>query len=147
MDLRLLAQVLSRHRGVVAIGLVLVGLLTVLSVVRITSSGVSYRQQEKWQTSAKLLVTQAGFPEGRVRAGANPDRFIGLAYLYASFMDADPVRTLIERNPETAGEQVSANAVVKGNGSYLPIVAITGIAATANRSAELTAKATNALLG
>ena len=56
-------------------------------------------------------------------------------------------RAVIERNPKTAGEQVTASAVVvQGIGAYLPIIAVTGIAATAPRSAELTAKATSALL-
>ena len=147
MDLQLFGRVLWLHRVIVGFGLVLVCALTAFSMLKYTDGHFAYRQQEKWQTTSKILVTQSGFPEGRVAVGDDPDRFVKLAYLYASFIDADPVRRLIEQKPFTDSEQVFANAiVVEGSGASLPIIDITGIAATAPRSAALTANATSALL-
>jgi hypothetical protein len=148
MDLQLFGGVLWRHKVIVSIGFLLAILLAVLSMVRSTDAGLTYRQQEKWQTSSKILVTQTGFPEGRIAVGGDDaDRFVKLAYLYASFIDADSVRARFEQRPKIKGEKVVANAiVVQGSGASLPIIDVTGVAATEVRSKALTRRATDALL-
>ena len=65
MDLQLYFRVLWRFRFLMAIGLLAALALSALSLVSVGPSGVSYRQQEVWSSSAKLLVSQDGFPEGR----------------------------------------------------------------------------------
>ena len=105
MDFGLYARVLWRFKLIVIGGLLLATGAAVLSVIRIAPSGVSYRQDELWASTARLGVTQVGFPWGRLFAQvpttadgstesgsgknddqipiANPDRFNALAILYA----------------------------------------------------------------
>ena len=47
MDFRLYADVVSRHRTVVAFGLVLAFVLAFLAMVRVGPSGIGYRQSEE----------------------------------------------------------------------------------------------------
>ena len=42
--------------------------LATLSLVRVSSDGLTYRQTELWSSSTRLLVTQQGFPMGRLLA-------------------------------------------------------------------------------
>ena len=149
MDVQLIGAALWRHKWLVGFGLVLACLVTAFSMVRLSDGKLVFRQHEGWQTTAKILVTRAGFPEGSVAAAADDDdRFVRLAYLYASFIDADSVRSRFEPTPKIEGESVDANAIVLGsNGAALPIISVDGIAPTPARSTALTRKATTALLG
>lgn len=149
MDVQLIGAALWRHKWLVGFGLVLACLVTAFSMVRLSDGKLVFRQHEGWETTAKILVTRAGFPEGSVAAAADDDdRFVRLAYLYASFIDADSVRSRFEPTPKIPGESVDANAIVLGsNGAALPIVSVDGIAPTPARSMALTRKATTALLG
>lgn len=150
MDMQLVGQVLWRHRRVVAAGLGLAIVLAAFSMVRIGGSGLSYRQDQQWATTSKILVTQAGFPEGRVVSTDTVDgsRFTSLADLYASFVDTDPVKQLIlAQGAKIKGKVAAATITSDGNSNeQLPIIGITGIAATANDSILVTRRATNALL-
>ena len=47
--------------------------LAVLSFVRISPSGIGYRSSERWVNEATLVVTQAGFNEGRSGGDAAVD--------------------------------------------------------------------------
>ena len=65
MDLAQHAAVLWRFRAVVAGGLVLGIVLAVLAAYQLPS--LTPRGSETWTSESSLLVTQAGFPEGRPR--------------------------------------------------------------------------------
>ena len=65
MDLGLYFRVLWRFRFLVALGLLAAFALAALSLFSVSPSGVTYRQSEVWSASAKILVSQEGFPEGR----------------------------------------------------------------------------------
>src|SRR4051794_6481912 len=63
------AAVLWRFRAITATGLVLGILLAILASYRVSFAGgpsLTARGTETWSATASLLVTQPGFPEGRV---------------------------------------------------------------------------------
>ena len=106
MDLGLYASVLWRFRWLVFIGTLLAVVLTVLSVAKMTSSGLEYRQPETWQAESQLLLTQPGFPEGRALfpnpetqrskySYADAARFASLTALYSQFAQSDEVNALV----------------------------------------------------
>ena len=88
--------------------------LAMLSVVRVSSDGLTYRQTELWTSTTRLGVTQKGFPWGRLLAQDPPDRDAGaaalgipladpnrlnnLTILYAELATSDPVRRLMRRD-------------------------------------------------
>ena len=56
MDLGLYASVLWRFRWIVVIGTILAVVLTVLSVAKMTSSGLEYREPETWQAESQVVA-------------------------------------------------------------------------------------------
>ena len=68
MDLKLFVSVLWRFRLLVAMGILLAVSLAMLSMVRVGTDGIAYRQTELWSSTTRLGVTQRGFPEGRLFA-------------------------------------------------------------------------------
>ena len=107
MDLALYARVFWRFRLLVVLGLLLAVTLALLSIVRVSTDGLTYRQQEQWVSRAMLLITEPQFPEGRsvfeqsippvstdtpqtyAAPFANPDRFVALANLYAQLATSE----------------------------------------------------------
>jgi len=160
VDLQLYFRVLWRFRFLVAIGLLAALALSALSLVSVGPSGVSYRQQEVWSSSAKLLVTAQGFPEGRTitelyrfvtdeetgERVAEPlfpstARLQELAALYPALATTDDARAVITRDGPLPGA-LSAATLSSSDGDSLPLVVMTGTAtspeaaiATANRAA------------
>ena len=65
MDFQLYGRVIWRFRLLVVVGFLVASAFAVLSVARVSSDGVSYRQQELWSSTTRLGVTQVGFPWGR----------------------------------------------------------------------------------
>jgi hypothetical protein len=138
MNLPLYSHVLWRFRWLVASGLVLAVLLAVLSVAKVTSSGLSYRKPEVWQSSSTVLLTQKGFPWGRSSLPASepgasefggPGWLAGLTGLYAQFANSDQVRVLMLRKGASPLWKLSAAPVVpNGSSSALPVVQLVGMA-------------------
>ena len=138
MDLSLYGRVLWRFRWLVAIGLVLAIVLAVLSVAKISRSGLSYRKPEIWQSSSTVLLTQKGFPWGRSslppsQQGASqfggPSWLAGLTELYAQFANSDPVRALMLREGASPMWKLTAAPVIpSGSSSALPVVQLVGLA-------------------
>lgn len=161
MDLHLYARVLWRFRFLVVLGLLVALALSALSLVSVSPSGVTYRQEEVWSSSATLLVSQDGFPEGRSiteqykfvtdettgNEFAQPlfsgsSRFRELAALYAALATSDPAVRVITRDGPLPGT-LSAGTMSSSDGDALPLVVMTGTAAspeaamaTANRAAS-----------
>jgi hypothetical protein len=144
MDFQLYARILWRFRFIVAAGLVLAIGAAALSVMKIGPGGFSYREPELWASKARLGVTQYGFPWGRLFAQsvdpgkegtnqipvANPDRFNALAVLYAELASSDPVRAIMREDGVVRGEVVATALRHSESGTLLPLIDLTGFAAS-----------------
>ncbi len=157
MDLALYTSLLDRHRRLVIVGVVASLALAVLSFVRVSPSGIGYRSSERWVNEATLVVTQAGFNEGRSGGGAAVDttlqRFSTLVNVYAALVESDQVvnllvkRGLVDRADVANGEiPVVATPVVSDNGASTPLMTITGSASSAAKATALTVGATRAFI-
>jgi hypothetical protein len=126
VDLNLYSRVLWRFRFIVAIGLVLAVSLAFASMVKVSfadgSLSLSHRQQETWQATTRLFVTQKGFPWGRTVLPADsptpvpptptsskpqfadPTRLAFLAVYYAQLINGEPLQREIRKRvpPGTA---------------------------------------------
>jgi hypothetical protein len=160
VDLNLYLRVLWRFRLIVAIGLVLAISLAFASVVKVGfahgSLSTSYRQQQTWQSTTRLFVTQDGFPWGRsvlpatptpvpptgnstssVLEFADPGRFAGLAVIYAQLINGDLIQRQI-RKTVRPGNVLSAAAVTDpSTNSVLPLVDVMSLAHTPAEAARV----------
>jgi hypothetical protein len=160
MSLARHAAVLWRFRAVMVVGLLLGLLLAILASYKPTFSGgpkLEPRGSETWTSDSALLVTQPGFPEGRVvlptaagagaagAAGAgaaapvekkgaikfaDPNRFTFLADFYTQMAGSDQVRRRIPGKPKPEQIQVSLVPGTAGT-PVLPIIKLTTNAGTA----------------
>ena len=161
MDLGLYASVLWRFRWIVVLGTLLAVALTVLTVAKVTSDGLSYRKAETWQAQTTLLLTQPGFPEGRALfpdrtkgerskySYTDPGRFASLTALYSQFAQSDEVRALFRREGAPRGSSVSAAPVFpEGPSAYtpLPVIALFGSAQSRSDAVETTRLGTEAFM-
>src|SRR5689334_8767941 len=107
MDIKLYGRVLWRFRVLVIVGLIAACALATVAMFHVSSNGLKYRQTETWSSTARLFVTQEGFPWGRAvdpstlapnaktaPRFADANRFTGLAFLYAQLATSDDVRTI-----------------------------------------------------
>lgn len=164
IDIALYADVLRRHRTIVLVGVVLTFGLVVLSIARISPSGISYRSPQIWSNQATLVLTQQGAPELRsvlptsVAGGssslADTSRFAGLIDVYTTLATSDPVIRVLERRglidaAELANGQnpITAMPVVSTiGGAPTPMMMISATAPTSERATALTRAATTAFL-
>ena len=159
MDLGLYLRVLWRFKWIVALGFIAAVGLAVLSMARVSTKGLAYRQGEEWSSRARLLVTQEGFPEGRLLAQqpgqttttsgpliADPARLNTLAILYAQLATSDPVKALIRQTGPIRGELAADAVTVGDNRVPLPLIDLTTIAQTRQGAVDLAARASAALL-
>ena len=155
MDFKLYARVLWRFRMLVVAGLLLAVTLAFLSIVKVTPDGLEYRQRQLWSAELRLLVTQRGFPEGRLYAQsptqegqlpsqednaspvADPARFNTLAILYAELATSDPVRRLVERWPPHPRPRPRHAAPGRPVWSAPSLIDITAIADSRRAAAKL----------
>lgn len=160
MDFRLYARVLWRFRLFVACGFLLATVLAALSILRISSDGVSYRQTELFASTARVGVTQSGFPWGRLFAQeptednqpqdlgipvADPNRLNNLAVLYAELAMSDRVRRIVRVEGPLRG-QIIATPLVRGdNRIMLPLIDLTAIADTRRGAMALASRTAKAL--
>jgi hypothetical protein len=169
VDLALYARVIWRFRLIVAVGLLLAVVLALFSFVKVGfkdgSPTLSYRQAETWASEEKLLVTQRGFPWGRtVFPGsvtstqvpgvtapgsgvfANSSRFTELAIFYAQLANSDAVRAIAASRRLPRGSFFARPAVNPNSlgGGALPIIAISGVAATPKAAIKLSTRGSEA---
>ena len=158
MDFQLYARVLWRFRLLVLLGLILALSLATASFVRIGPSGVKYRETELWSSTTRVLITQEGFPEGRLygqtpSAAAEPQaslvdpgRFNNLAVLYSELATSDQVRGLMRRDGPLRGRVIATPVVAGGEfRTQLPMIDLTAIS-TSPRGAILLARRAAAAL-
>ena len=157
MDLPLFARVIRRHPRIVVAGVTLAVALSILTLLRISSSGVSYRQHQQWVSYTTLEVTQEGFPWGSL-SGLSPThvpyaddgRLATLAVLYSQLVSSDSVERLMRRQGSIDGT-VEAVAVSSSKNSFssspLPFVRISALSPTAADASRLSTRAADALMG
>jgi hypothetical protein len=168
VDLSRHAAVLWRFRAVAAGGLALGIFLAVLASYQPTWDGgpaLRARGIETWTANSSILVTQPGFPEGRVTlptkelgegintAGgepavapsappkdqvefADPARLAGLADLYSKFLTSDEVLKKVPGQPTSAQIQASPFQSSQG-GLVLPVIQLTSVAGSESGARNL----------
>jgi hypothetical protein len=168
MDFRLYARVLWRFRIIVVLGLILALALALLSTVRVGRHGATYRDSELWSSTMRLLVTQNGFPEGRLYAQVppapgtgttttpgpattsgipvvDPGRFNTLAILYAKLATSDSVRQVMRRNGSVHGQIIATALRDDQSGTLLPMIDLAAIAKSPRAAMMLALRDANAL--
>lgn len=160
MDLNLYLRVLWRFKALVVVGLLLAVALAALSMVRIDSKGVTYRDSELWGSTTRLGVTQNGFPWGRLLAQfgtdgetfskgdipiANPNRLNELAVLYAELATSDPVRRLMLRDGPVRGKVIATPVIAGDNRVMLPLIDLVGISTSPRAARDLAQRAADAV--
>jgi hypothetical protein len=164
MNLERHLRVIWRYRVVVAIGLLLGSVLAFMASFQV-SNGLQRRGSELWTSSSLVLVTQQGFPWGRVtlpgsatdsngastatpgatgqteaperQQFADPGRFNNLALLYSVISYSDQVRARLPERPE-AGQIQAIPLDPTGSGqAELPIISLTTKAATPEAAMKL----------
>ncbi len=147
----------------VIVGVVLTVALAVLSFVRVSPSGISYRSPEIWSNQATLVLTQEGAPELRSvlpsRPGgfspslADTGRFASLIDVYATLATSDAVvgelkrRGLLSREDLKDGAlPIAAAAVPSTVNAATPMMTITATSLTGPMATKLTLGATKAFL-
>jgi hypothetical protein len=126
MDLALYGRVLRRFWGLVAVGLTLAVVLSILSVASVSSHGLSYRSKVMWQSTTKLLLTRDGKPF------AAPTVYAQLTELYSELANSDPVRRSMLKAGAGKDWKVTATPVVPTSNPYaaLPVILLAGEAPT-----------------
>jgi hypothetical protein len=158
MNLARHASVLWRFRMVTIAGFTIGIVLAVLAAYQPTfggGPGLTPRGSETWTATSSILVTQPGFPEGRVTLPeeqldsaataegerveeddpknqvtfADPARLSGLADLYAKFLTSDDVLGRVPGRPKAA--QITASPFLASSGGVvLPVIQLTADAPT-----------------
>ncbi len=143
MNLERHLAVIWRHKVIVVTGILLGSVLAFLAAFSVSSGKPERRGVETWSSESSLLVTQRGFPWGRVtlpgeadvdgskQQFGDPNRFSTLAMLYSVISYSDEVREGLPERPKR--DQIQAVPLdATGNGAvYLPIVRLTTTAETA----------------
>ena len=167
MNLARHAAVLWRFRLVTAIGLLLGIALAIFATYQVPS--MKPRGAETWSSQSSLLVTQPGFPEGRVilptpivtdangdgqpdeqkdeqQEFADPGRFTMLADLYAQLAVSDQVLSRVPERPAPA--QIQAMTVQSTSGAItLPVIQLTTMAESPAAAQTLNVHMVEALRG
>jgi capsular polysaccharide biosynthesis protein len=130
--------------------------LSLLSYVRVSADGLSYRKPEIWSNEATLVLSDASHPELRSKLlpTADPNRFTSLVDQYAEFATSDAVIGALKRQgllPRTPSDNqlasISATAVPSPiNGATTPLLKITGMATSPAEATRLTIGATDTFM-
>jgi hypothetical protein len=174
MNLSRHASVLWRFRRVTAAGVILGIALAVFASYSISSKGLTPRGSETWSAVSQILVTQPGFPEGRVTlpekqiddaltaAGApavqenadpkdqvefaDPARLGYLGDVYAKFITSDAVLSRVPERDRPLPAQVQASSFASAQGgALLPVVQLTTMGLSADAANQSNHSVYNAL--
>lgn len=146
MDLAEYLRVLSRFRALVLGGLVLACLLAFLSYAGISFAGgspkLTYRQSEQWESTTRILISQPGFPLGKLSVGnpsptpsttttpfASPQWLASLAVPFAQLGNSDAVQNRLWHGTPPSTEQMTVVAEFGGsnNSEALPVLDVNGL--------------------
>lgn len=156
MDLQLYLRVLWRFRLLVLSGILLAGALALLSHVRISPEGFTYRQNEEWASYATLLVGGPGLSllssvdqdgdvqvqaEGLGAQQAALQRYTALAIIYARLSDSDAVlRKVRQTGPLDGRIEAAALTSSDQNSDALPLISVAAISASPEQARSLAAR-------
>src|SRR5215210_2429926 len=164
MNLARHAAVLWRYRVVTAACVLLGVVLAIAASYKVTTSGVEPRGESTYSSVSQVMVTQPGFPEGRVVLPmaptgdqadqadvdpnrlefADPSRFMALADLYTKLLVSDEVRTRIPGRPKE--KQIVASPLPAVSGApILPIIQLTVTARSSEAATQLNRDAVRSL--
>lgn len=172
MDLNLVGRVLWRFKVLVLAGFALALCLSFLAMMSVSFKGGSptftYRDTEKWDSTATLFVTSQKFPWGSVlppqaqqvvprsltqspdeaSTGVDPGHLTSLAALYARLATSDQVlRLMAERGPIPGFIQAEPLAAGKDNsGEPLPMVGLSAVSTTPQASHALARRHVDAFI-
>lgn len=145
MNLRLYFRVIRRFKFIVAVGFVLAVALAFASLAKVSFAGgspsVLYRQQETWQSTTRLFVTEEGFPWGRsvtpASSATDSGRLQGLAVLYAQLINGNPIQSeiykLVPRKDALSGASVTDPVT----STLLPMVDVVGTGHSASEATRV----------
>jgi hypothetical protein len=173
MNLARHASVLWRFRRITFAGVILAIVLAVLASYRVSSSGLEPRGVETWNAVSQILVTQPGFPEGRVTLPekqiddaltadgeaaveknaapkdqvdfADPARLAFLGDLYSKFLTSDEVLSRVPEQPRQGSVTASPFAASQG-GLLLPVIQLTTMGPSPEFAARVNTNVYKALL-
>jgi hypothetical protein len=173
MNLARHASVLWRFRRVTAAGVVLGVVLAILASYKVGPGGLEPRGAETWSAVSQILVTQPGFPEGRVTLPekqldsgvtadgeqaveenaapkdqvefADPARLAFLGDLYSKFLTSDEVLSRVPEHPPAASVTASPFASSQG-GLLLPVIQLTTMGPSAESAQRVNLNTYKALL-
>jgi hypothetical protein len=116
--------------------------LTILSVARVSASGLSYRSAEVWQSTTTLLLTQKG------NAFVAPTTYAPLTDLYSQLANSDAVRKSMLRAGGDKHWKITATPVVPtfNPGAVLPVISLAGQASTPRDAIKATVLGREAFL-
>jgi capsular polysaccharide biosynthesis protein len=156
IDLGLYIGVLRRHRLLVACGCALALALALLSYVRVSGDGLSYRNPETWSNEATLLLSDSSQPQWRSKLPptVDPNRFTSLVDQYAALATSDAVIRSLQRqgllSSRAEGGKLAAVAATAvpspTNGATTPLLKITGSATSPAEATLLTLRATDTFI-
>lgn len=143
MDLRTHFGIVWRWRLVVALGLLLAVVLTLLSVCRVSFAhgiSVSYRQGQTWQGSETLLLS---YQNQLLSPSDVPTNITGLTSLYVSIANSATIRTRVLPNgrPTKKSGDYNAFQVFDQNNSPQPIMTFNGTGSSASLAASVARRA------
>jgi hypothetical protein len=161
VDLNLYFRVLFRFRLIVAAGFVLATAVALASLAKVdfADGSISYRQQQTWQATTRLFVTQQGFPWGRSVLPAvsptpapstsselqfaDPTRLAGLAVVYAQLINGDLIQRQIGKSVPPGTVLSAAPVTDPATNMPLPLVAVTSVAHTPAQAARVSQAGAN----
>lgn len=130
--------------------------LALLSYVRVSGDGLTYRSPEIWSNEATLGLSTPSEPEWRSQLPptAQSQPLATLVDQYAAYATSDPVITSLQkqgllprRGEKSEGAAIAANAVPSPlNGQPTPLLTITGSGTSPAEATRLTIRATEAFL-
>jgi capsular polysaccharide biosynthesis protein len=130
--------------------------LALLSFVRVSANGLSYRNEEIWSNEATLLLSDSSQPQWRSKLPptADPNRFTSLVDQYAALATSDAVISSLQQQGLLSSRAeggktaaVTAAAVVSPiNGATTPLLKITGTATSPAEATLLTIRATDTFI-
>ena len=138
MDLIAYWSVLRRRRLIMVVGLNVAAALALISVMKISSSGLAWRSPPVYKASTTLEVTQPGSPFARstlnefepVPGGppapkfADPSRMEYLASYYARTAESDAIVKRVKRSFDTTKAKWGATPLTGADGRALPFIEI-----------------------
>ena len=130
--------------------------LALLSYVRVSADGLTYRNPEIWSNEATLELSDPSYPELRstLPPTSDPNRFANLSEQYVALAMSDDVmkslisqRLISRKANETGVGAITASSVASPiNGAITPLLKITGMSTTPAQATRLTIRATDTLI-